>query len=80
VANCWKISAGGPLEMNMLLSRAPRGFVISTANCRGGHRGACAGDRILVRQGIVPVDGKVASGKPLDQSILLAIVPVYRER
>ena len=39
------------------------------------------GDRILVRQGeIVPVDGKVASGKALlDQSILTGeSVPVYR--
>ena len=60
-------------EMNTLLAVRPRGrFGIRRAARRGGHGGTCAGDRILVRQGeIVPVDGKVASGKALlDQSIL----------
>lgn len=70
-------------EMNLLLGRAPK----SALRYLDGHLAEVdidelvPGDRILVRQGeIVPVDGKVASGKALlDQSILTGeSVPVYR--
>ncbi|MDP1701883.1 MAG: heavy metal translocating P-type ATPase [Aestuariivirga sp.] len=70
-------------EMNALLGRAPtkalRYFDGQLVEVR--IEKLVPGDRILVRQGeIVPVDGKVASGKALlDQSILTGeSVPVYR--
>ena len=71
-------------EMNMLLGRAPK----RALRYLDGHLAEVdieelvPGDRILVRQGeIVPVDGKVISGKALlDQSILTGeSVPVYRD-
>lgn len=70
-------------EMNTLLGRVPtkalRYLDGNLAEVRIEE--LVPGDRILVRQGeIVPVDGKVASGKALlDQSILTGeSVPVYR--
>lgn len=70
-------------EMNTLLGRAPtkalRYFNGQLVEVRIAS--LVPGDRILVRQGeIVPVDGKVASGKALlDQSIITGeSVPVYR--
>ena len=71
-------------EMNMLLGRAPKRALryLDGQLAEVDIEELVPGDRILVRQGeIVPVDGKVASGKALlDQSILTGeSVPVYRE-
>jgi heavy metal translocating P-type ATPase len=71
-------------EMNMLLGRAPKRALryLDGQLAEVDIELLVPGDRILVRQGeIVPVDGKVASGKALlDQSILTGeSVPVYRK-
>ena len=70
-------------EMNTLLGRAPTKALryLDGQLIEVRIEELVPGDRILVRQGeIVPVDGKVASGKALlDQSILTGeSVPVYR--
>ncbi|MEP7172251.1 MAG: heavy metal translocating P-type ATPase, partial [Aestuariivirga sp.] len=70
-------------EMNTLLGRAPTKALryLDGQLVEVRIESLVPGDRILVRQGeIVPVDGKVASGKALlDQSILTGeSVPVYR--
>ena len=70
-------------EMNMLLGRAPKRALryLDGQLAEVDIEELVPGDRILVRQGeIVPVDGKVVSGKALlDQSILTGeSVPVYR--
>jgi P-type E1-E2 ATPase len=71
-------------DMNMLLGRAPKRALryLDGQLAEVDIELLVPGDRILVRQGeIVPVDGKVASGKALlDQSILTGrSVPVYRK-
>jgi heavy metal translocating P-type ATPase len=70
-------------EMNMLLGRVPKRALryLDGQLAEVDIEELVPGDRILVRQGeIVPVDGKVISGKALlDQSILTGeSVPVYR--
>jgi heavy metal translocating P-type ATPase len=70
-------------EMNMLLGRAPKRALryLDGQLAEVDIEELVPGDRILVRQGeIVPVDGKVITGKALlDQSILTGeSVPVYR--
>ena len=70
-------------EMNMLLGRAPKRALryLDGQLAEVDIEELVPGDRILVRQGeIVPVDGKVISGKALlDQSILTGeSVPVSR--
>ena len=70
-------------EMNTLLGRVPTKALryLDGQLVEVRIEELVPGDRILVRQGeIVPVDGKVASGKALlDQSILTGeSVPVYR--